>query len=558
MADSLTITELQHTHEYYDAYKVFWDFLLASYEGIRALIAGNHALFRHERESQPNFERRQAEAYGFGYSQSIVDIFNFYLFKNPAKRDMGPMAEDKQWEMFVQDCDLYGAAWEHWLLETQRYAGILGHVGLLCDKTGTKFGNVAAEIKAQVYPYVARYFPQNILDWEYKRDENNRPYLAMVKLLDDDGIYRVWTTEEWATYEVTEEMEKTAPTVKDADTGATRGGGGTQDEAQKVEPLDQGPNPFINDTGRGEVPFVWLYNVKSRLRGIGVSDIKDVAYIDASVTRNLSEGEEVIKYGAFPMLRKPMKEKGTTPGDKDGKDEVGQQALLEWDPDLVAQAGDAGKTDWLEAAVKEPIDAILLWLVRKVEEIYRSSNAGGMAGTEIQTQAKSGTALKAEFQLLNSKLVSKGSNGEKAEKQILRFWLMWQKKEDTLEKISLEWPRTYDIENLAQDLENALTAKTIVMSATFKAAVQKHVVRQYMPMADNKMLKEIDDEIDKATEEAEKAAAEIAKASPFGGADTGGSKPGEGGTAGGKEPGAGKLVPIPGGKTAAGAEGGEE
>jgi hypothetical protein len=134
---------------------------------------------------------------------------------------------------------------------------------------------------------------------------------------------------------------------------------------------------------------------------------------------------------------------------------------------------------------------------------------------------------------------------------------MWQKKEDTLEKISLEWPRTYDIENLAQDLENALTAKTIVMSATFKAAVQKHVVRQYMPMADNKMLKEIDDEIDKATEEAEKAAAEIAKASPFGGADTGGSKPGEGGTAGGKEPGAGKLVPIPGGK-AAGGEGGEE
>lgn len=555
MADSLTLTQLQHTHDYYDAYKIFWDFMLASYEGIRALIAGNHALFKHERESQGNFERRQAEAYSFGYSQSVVDIFNFYLFKNPAKRDMGPLSDDKQWEMFTQDCDLYGAAWEHWLLETQRYAGILGHVGILCDKTGTKFATKQAEIDAQVYPYVARYFPQNILDWEYERDENNRPYLSMVKLLDDDEVYRVWTTEEWATYEVTEEEAATAPTVRDADTGAARGGGGTQDEAQKIEPKEQGPNPFINETGKGEIPFIWMYNVKSRLRGIGVSDIKDVAYIDASVTRNLSEGEEVVKYGAFPMLRKAMKEKGSAPTDKMDQDEVGIQAVMEWDPDLVREAGDAGKADWLEAKVKEPIDAILLWIVRKVEEIYRSSNAGGMAGTEIQTQAKSGTALKAEFQLLNSKLVSKGANGEKAEKQVQRFWLMWQKQEDQLENISLEWPRTYDIENLAEDLENALTAKTIVMSATFKAAVQKQVVRQYMPMADNKLLADIDKEIDENTEEMEK----ISKENILGGTDTGGSKPGEGGTATGKQPPAEKkLVPIPGGKAAAGGEGGGE
>ena len=549
MAAPLTITELQRTHEYYDAYKIFWDFMLASYEGLRALIAGNHVLFRHERESQANFDRRIAEAYSFGYSQSIVDIFNFYLFKNPAKRDMGPLADDKQWEMFVQDCDLYGMAFDHWMLETQRYAGILGHVGLLVDKTGTTFGNVQAEIDAKVYPYVARYFPQNILDWEYKRDDNGRPYLAMVKLLDDDGVYRVWTTEEWATYEIPEDAKGSAPTVKDTK-GKTRGGGGTQDEAQKVEAKDEGLNPFINDaTGKGEIPFVWLYNVKSRLRGIGVSDIKDIAYIDGSVTRNLSEGEEVIKYGAFPMLRKPMKEKGPAPSDKDPKDEVGQQAVLEFDPD-----NPDAKPDWLEAKVQEPIDAILVWLVRKVEEIYRSSNAGGMAATEIQTQAKSGTAMKAEFQLLNSKLVSKGANGEKAEKQTLRYWLMWQKREDELEKISLEWPRSYDIENLAQDLENALTAKTIVMSATFKAAVQKQVARQYMPLADPKLLTDIDKEIDEGVKEAEEAAKALSEESIFGGADTGGAKPGAGGGAPAKKT---PLVPIPGGKAAA-TGGGEE
>jgi len=558
MAESLTITELQYTHEYYDAYKQFWDFMLASYEGIRALIAGEHVLFRHERESPGNYNRRVAEAYGFGYSQSIVDIFNFYLFKNPAKRDMGPLADDKQWEMFKQDCNMYGAAWEQWLLETQRYAAILGHVGILVDKTSTTFDSVAAELKAQVYPYVARYFPQNILDWEYERDENNRPYLAMVKLLDDDQVYRVWTTTEWATYQIDEDAEKTAPTVKDVDTGISRGGVqsagaiGSQveggDERARIEPLDQGPNPFINEaTGRGEIPFIWMYNIKSRLRGVGVSDIKDVAYIDGSIIRNCSEGEECIKYGAFPMLRKPMREKGAGPSSKMEVDEVGQQAVLEFDPEL----GEAGKPDWLEAAVSEPVDAILKWLSNKVAEIYRSSNAGGMAGTEIQTQAKSGAAMKAEFQLLNSKLVSKGANGEKSEKATLRYWLMWQKREEELTKISLEWPRTYDIENLAQDLENALTAKNIVMSKTFRAAVQKQVARQYMPTADPKLMADIDDEIDKAAEEAEAAADEAKKVSEeniFGGADTGAAKPGGGaGTGTGKEaPTNEKVVPLPG------------
>lgn len=555
MADQMTMAELQATHEYYDAHKNFWDFMLASYEGIRALIAGGHVLFKHERETQANFDRRVAEAYGFGYSQSIVDIFNFYLFKTPPKRNMGPLAKDKQWLMFNDDCDLYGADFDQWMLESQRYAAILGHVGILVDKGSSDYTTKKQELDNKVYPYVARYFPQNILDWEYERDDNNRPYLSMIKLLDDDGRYRVWTTEEWAVYKPNEEEQATAPTVRDASTGQNRGGGGTTGEETKIEPEDFGPNPFMDtDKGRGEIPFIWMYNLKSKLRNIGVSDIKDVAYIDGSIIRNLSEGEEVITYGAFPMLRTPMKEKGLTPSDKSEAKDIGITALMEFDPD-----NPDSKPDWLEAAVAEPVDAILNWMLRKVEEIYRSSNAGGMAGTEIQTQAKSGTALKAEFQLLNSKLVSKGANTEQAEKGVVRFWGMWQKVEGArMEEVAVEYSRTYDIENLAQDLENALTAKTIVMSKTFKAQVQKNVARQMLPAAEPKLLDEIDKEIDDAMEEAESAPSGAA----FGNIDEAGSKPGEG-PAGSADAaaGPGQLVPIPGGKgtppPATGAGGGE-
>jgi hypothetical protein len=549
MAKKMTMAELQATHEYYDAYKPYWDFLLASYEGIRALIAGGHAIFKHERETQANYDRRVSEAYGFGYSQSIVDIFNFYLFKTAPKRDMGPLSKDKQWAMFKEDCDLYGADFEQWLLESQRYAGIMGHVGLLVDKGSVEYSTKKQELDNKVYPYVARYFPQAILDWAYERDDNNRPYLSMIKLLDDDGRYRIWTTKEWATYMPTEDEINGAPTVKNTTTGKVQGGGGTSGEKTKIEPEDFGPNPFMDDTtGRGEIPFIWMYNLKSKLRNIGVSDIKDIAYIDASIIRNLSEGEEVITYGAFPMLRTPMPEATPATTAKNVATEVGITALMQFDPDKPE-----AKPDWLEAMVKEPIDAMLAWMVRKIEEIYRSSNAGGMAGTEIQTQAKSGTALKAEFQLLNSKLVSKGNNTENAEKGIVRYWTMWQKDEAALEKIVIEYSGTYDIENLTADLENALTAKTIVMSKTFKSEVQKNVVRQYLPNAEPKLLDEIDKEIEQSVEEQENAP----PGGPFGNVEEAGSKPGDGPAAPANQSGTQPLVALPGGQQAPAAGGGD-
>ena len=537
MADTKTLAELQATHKLHTEYKLFWDFVLASYEGIRALLKGGHVLFKHERETIANFDRRKAAAYGFGYSQSIVDIFNFYLFKSPPKREMGTLAKDAQWELFTKDCDLYGADFEHWMLESQRYAGIMGHIGILVDKGSVTYTSKQQEIDQQVYPYVARYFPQSILDWKYAKDENNRPYLSMVKLLDEDGTYRIWTTKEWATYAPTKDQLKLGTAgISVKDTSGTTRGTGVDVEKTKIEPTDYGPNPFIGTDKQGEVPFIWLYNISSKVRNIGVSDIKDVAYIDGSIIRNLSEGEEVVDYGAFPMLRTPMKEKGLTPGDKSEEKEVGIQALMEFDPEHPES-----RPDWLDSAVAEPITAILAWIARKVEEIYRTSNAGGMAATEIQSAPKSGTALKSEFQLLNSKLVSKGANTEEAERSIVRYWTMWQNDIEALEKITVEYARTYDIENLAQDLENALTAKTIVMSDTFKAQVQKNVARQYLPNAEAKQMDKIDKEIDEAVEKA--------TTPPGGNVPTGDSVPGNEGRTG---PGTGQppgpvLVPLPGG-----------
>lgn len=486
---NLSMSSLQATHTLYDQYDDEWEFLQAAYDGARALVAYG-AIIRHERESQTNFDRRVDEAYGFSYSKSIVELFNFYLFKGVVKRQLGELANDELWLLFMKDCNLESDSFEDFLLKVGKAASIQGQCGILVDKpttvdtdTGEELIKVRQdELDNYVYPYVSLYKSLNVLDWEYERDEFNRPVLAYLKLKDDDGVYRIWTLEDW---QVWQEPETEGGTEVGGDVDEPRQGSTTPGKGQ-AELIASGPNTL------GEIPWVWVYNAKTDERGIGLSDITDIARIDASIMRNLSEIEECITYGAFPMLLKPSPEKGPS-GITPDQDEVGITAVVEFDPERPE-----AKPSWLEAAVSEPIQAILNVIAKKIEEIYRTANAGGMASMEVQTQARSGAALKAEFQLLNAKLVAKGLLLEKAELEIIRLWLRWQLRDDMFVEVSVERPDTYEVQNLAEDLENMLTSTAIVTwSDTFQKKIQKKVVRLMLPGEPDDeldiMYKEIDD-----------------------------------------------------------------
>jgi len=486
---ALTTSALQETHEVFQQYKDEWTFLQAAYNGAKDLVAYG-AIIRHERESKVNYDRRIDEAYGFSYSRSIVDLFNFYLFKETVKRELGKLAKDELWELFVKDCNLEADDFDEFLLNAGKSASIQGQCGILVDKPNVTTDTKADDFDKKIYPYVALYKSLAILDWEYERDEFNKPKLVYLKLRDDDDLYRIWTTEKWEIWEEADlELEKsaatytrTSPTSPEAQFGGMKRTGKGQ-----AKLIDSGNNPL------GEIPWVWLYNVKTGERGVGHPDISDIARIDASIMRNLSEIEEVITFGAFPMMRKPKLESGQSTLDKD---EVGIAGLLEFDVDHPES-----KPDWLEAAVAEPIDAILKVIAKKIEEIYRTSNAGGMASMEVSTQAKSGTALKAEFQLLNAKLVAKGILLEKAEMEIIRFWLAWHNQKEWFEEVTIKRAETYEVENLTQNLENILTSKSIVVSSdTFKKKIEKKTVRLMLTGEDDKVYAEIDKEIDEYKE----------------------------------------------------------
>ena len=122
---SYTIDELRATHLTYDKYEDEWSFFQAAYDGARAMVTYG-VILRHERESNKNFERREDEAYGFSYSTSVVDLFNFYLFKEQVLRQLGKLGKDDIWKMFTDDANLHKDDLDSVLLAAGRAASIQG------------------------------------------------------------------------------------------------------------------------------------------------------------------------------------------------------------------------------------------------------------------------------------------------------------------------------------------------------------------------------------------------------------------------------------------------
>jgi len=461
-----TRTQLKAVHPLYSTFQEEWKFLYAAYQGSSALVDLGK-IERHERESPDGWLLRKKEIYGFGYTKSIVDLFTFYLFKKEAQRQMGRLQNDRFWLSFQDDCNLYGDKYDAWLNEQARYASIFGHVGVLVDKPNVQTMTKADELRENVYPYVSAFYPLAILDWKFDPDERHRPRLTFLKLKTDDGRYHLWWRDWWQVWKEKDE--------KDSRFSGVRPG----ERDTQIRLIEEGPNTI------GAIPFVWLYNLQTPTRPIGRSDVHEIARIDTSIVRNLSAIEQMIGIAGFPIILKPKKPEGQE------DDDSAPAAVWEFDPE-----NPNSKPEWLQSEIAAPLDATLRFIDHKKEEIYRAANTGGTTATEIRA-AESGVALSIRFQLLNSRLAQKAALLERAEREILRYWLLWQGMDDKVYKeIKIERERTYDVENLAQDLDNFLKSLTTVPSSTFRNSVQKAVVRKVLPALTDTTLEMIDKEIE--------------------------------------------------------------
>jgi hypothetical protein len=324
---------------------------------------------------------------------------------------------------------------------------------VLVDKPSTNVYTRAEELEQGIRPYLNIYTPENIYDWHYSRSDSGYyvlDYLKIRESIDENGEYfKLWYLDKIDTVYVSSK---------------------NRDEPKLIESL---PNPI------NRIPAVIIYNQRSPMRGIGVSDLTDIADLQKAIYNELSEIEQIIRISNHPSLVKTRDTDAT----------AGAGSIIEI-PDNI----DANLKPYILQPSGSNLDGVLKSIEHKVDAINRLSHVGAIRATGERIQ--SGIALRTEFQLLNAKLAEKAKLMELAEEQIWRLYAMWQE-EQFDGKIT--YPISFDIRDWATDLELLQQAKTSnIKSSTFNKELDKQIARTVID--DDETLVVIDSEIEQNTQ----------------------------------------------------------
>ena len=304
-------------------------------------------------------------------------------------------------------------------------------------KPGVVAQTLADQIAQGVRPYVNLLTPLVVTDWKWERKPNGRYDLTYFKYIEDVNesitTIREWTPEFIRTYEANEKKK----------------------EAQLV--LEE-----INELGK--IPAVLVYNERSQVRGIGVSDITDIADQQRAIYNELSEVEQSVRLEGHPSLV-------VTPDTQVG---AGAGAMIQMPENL-----DPGLKPFMLNADATPISMIYESIRNRVQSIDRMANTGSVRATEVATL--SGIAMETEFQLLNAKLSEKADNLELAEEQL---WNLFCDYEGTTWAGEIECPGSFDMRDTGREVQQLASAK----SAATDPAV--------MAVIDYKLLELLDEEPD--------------------------------------------------------------
>ena len=462
--------ELLKTNDFYDKHKNDWEFYQAAYQGTKALI--EWGVLRQFEDDIDNFNARKAAAFGFNYTKRITNIVTDFLREIPFVEEFGILKEDGLWELFANDCDLYGTNWNNFWGRKRRWVSVYGHCGILVDKAvknDSEIETVKDEIERGIYPYLAYYSPLHILDWRFDRNEvTNRPTLVYLKLFENGDIVRIWTQENWEVWKLPEKGSEDVP-----------------------ELIKTGANPFMREGAAdgGKIPFVWFGNGQDAGEAwTSISDVADIAMIDASMVRDASNADEIITNAAFPMLALPKEE--ITEGGENTPVEVGPLRILEFPP---GSPGD--KPFWLDSKTRDSIDAILKMWEKKSEEMYGIANLSAIKEMTRSKTGRSGESLKESFRFLNAILAEKVDSEIEARLLCIKYWLMWQKMENEFKNISVSHEKKFNAEKLMLNIEDAIKAKDVVTSELFRVEVEKLVAKRILSGLTNDQMIEMEKEI---------------------------------------------------------------
>lgn len=437
------------THKDYDNYIDQYRFLKRSYLGGNEYKQGQY-LTKYQYESDSEYFNRLDQSAVDNHCRSVCHIYNSFLYRQEPKRDFGWLQNTPEMENFLKDCDLEGRSWDSFMREANLQSSIYGHCVVLVDRPEMQVGTRAEELAQDIRPYVTIYTPENVLDWKFIRQPNGHYELEMVKFLEEDD--RMW--EQSAEFYV-RTWTKDKITLEAFNT----------DEKQNLQLVNERPNTL------GKVPAVWVYANRGPIRGIGVSDINDIAQSQRFLHSLNSEAEQLIRLTNHPSLVKTNSVQAS----------AGAGAIITMPEEL-----DGNLKPFLLQPSGGNLQAILETMENTVKSIDRMAHLGAIRA--VETRQMSGLAMQSEYMLLDAKLSEKAKNLELSEENIFRLFGLWQGQAWDGE---IKYPTAFHIKD-----------KNIDMDIIQKAAVAQRDSATATPkvktMLDNKiveLLAEDDEEI---------------------------------------------------------------
>jgi hypothetical protein len=440
------------THKDYKENINLYEYYIRSYNGGYDYTVGQF-LNRYNLELDNEYNQRLGNTPCDNHCKNIIQIYSSFLFRVKASRDFGAMADEPSLESFLKDADLEGNSFNSVMRQAQNYSAIYGHCFLVLDKPAVQTRTRADELNQDIRPYVSIITPENVLDWNFKREVNGKYYLDYLKVreeVDKDGgtYFRLWFP----------------------------------DRIETIYSKDDRSDPITIDTADnliGKIPAVILYNSKSHKRGIGQSDLTDIADLQKSIYNELSEIEQLIRLTNHPSLVKTPSVNAS----------AGAGAVIEMPDEM-----DSNLKPYLLQPSGQNLNSLMDSINHKVEAINRIAHTGAVRTTK--QAVSSGIALQTEFELLNARLSEKADNLQIAEEQLFRCYAMFQNATFDGE---INYPDSFNIRDYATDLVYYQQAKAMsIGSPTFNKEVDKEIARAVVD--DDEKLNDIFDEIDSKAE----------------------------------------------------------
>jgi hypothetical protein len=433
----------------YSQYKDQWQYMLESYTGGDEYRQAGH-LTKYVNESVGEYNARLLTTPLQNHCNSVISVYNSFLFRNPPHRNYGSIERLPELEQFLYDADMDGRSFNSFMKDVATQASIFGACWVVVAKPNIGANTRIDEMTQGIRPYVNILSPLVVLDWSWKRNINGSYSLDYFKYIEDVNG-EITTCKEW-----TEDEIKT--TIIDTEENAIR-------------------ETYTEINGLGKIPAVIAYNKRSIIRGIGISDIADIADAQKYIYNALSEIEQSIRLDSHPSLVK-------TPDTNAG---VGAGAVIHIPDNL-----DPGLKPYVLDFAGASVEKILATIQETVASIDKMANTGAVRATQSSTM--SGVAMETEFQLLNARLSEKGDALELAEEQIWRLWAEYQGYSwDGI----VEYPDSFNLRDVQNDLDLFLKASTAnINSETYRRGLAKQIATTVID--DETLHPKISAEIDRA------------------------------------------------------------